>query len=407
MLVHWLWLATRPNMSDREKFGLLQHFQDAEDVYFADDFAGLPETVRQSLQDKDLKEAEGILAACAEKDIRICTIQDAAYPAKLKNIADPPLVLYYKGNLPEFDAVPTIALVGTRKSSAYGYNVARRMGYQITQCGALLISGMADGIDGAGAIGGLTAGGNVVGVLGCGVDVVYPAKHKALYADVQQRGCLISEFPPGTPPYKWNFPKRNRILSGLGNGVLVVEAPERSGSLITARNALEQGRDVFVVPGNIDMPTFAGSNALLRQGATMVTCGWDVVSEYAALYPGKVHQSLAQQEKELPKVAQKPLSPEKHPVSDSKKEKKPIDNSPAQPYSVIRDDLSEEAKKILAVLEKGECHADEVAAQCGLTAAQVSGAVTILQIKGIVEKKPGNILKFRNGAYKWQNHPIL
>ncbi len=395
MLIHWLWLATRPNMSDREKFGLLQHFQDAEDIYFAEDYAILPEAVRDSLQDKDLKEAEGILAACAEKNIRICTIQDAAYPAKLKNIIDPPLVLYYKGNLPEFDAQPTIALVGTRKSSAYGYNVARRMGYQMAQSGAVLLSGLADGIDGAGAIGGLTAGGTVVGVLGCGADVVYPAKHKALYADVQQRGCLISEFPPGTPPYKWNFPKRNRVLSGLSNGVLVVEAPERSGALITARSAAEQGRDVFAVPGNIDMPTFMGSNALLREGATMVTCGWDVVSEYAALYPGKVQQGLAQPEKELPQVAEKPLYPEKHRDSDRKKEEKPIDNGAAQPYSDIRGDLPENAQKILDVLQKGQCHADDLAARCGLTASQVSGMVTILQIKGIVMKKPGNILTLK------------
>ena len=399
MLVHWLWLATRVNISDREKAALLQHFQDAEDIYFADGFETLPEAARLSLQDKDLKEAEKILADCSEKDIRICTFRDAAYPAKLKNIADPPLVLYYQGKLPEMDSLPTIALVGTRKASAYGLSVARRLGYQMTQCGAVLISGLADGIDGAGAVGGLTAGGAVVGVLGCGADVVSPAKNKGLYADVRRSGCLLTEFPPGTPPYKWNFPKRNRIISGLSNGVLVVEAPERSGALITARNAAEQGRDVFVVPGNIDMPTFTGSNALLREGAAMVTCGWDAVAEYAALYPGKVRKEPAAehmpQEKELPQVAQKPLYPEKQRVSDRKKEKKPIDNPSVPPYSDIVGTLPEDAQKILAVLEKGACHADDVAAQCGLTAAQVSGAVTILQIKGIVTKKPGNILSLK------------
>lgn len=403
MLVHWLWLATRPNMSDREKAALLQHFQDAEDVYFADAFEAFSEAVRLSLQDKDLKEAENILAVCAQKDIRICTFQDAAYPAKLKNISDPPLVLYYKGNLPEMDNVPTIALVGTRKASAYGHNVARRMGYQMAQCGAVVVSGLAEGIDGAGAIGGLTAGGTVVGVLGCGADVVYPAKNKGLYADIRRQGCLVTEFPPGTPPYKWNFPKRNRIISGLSNGVLIVEAPERSGALITAHAAAEQGRDVFVVPGNIDMPTFFGSNALLREGATMVTCGWDAVSEYAALYPGKVRQFAGeertavsqQQEKELPQVAQKPLYPEKQRVSDRKKEKKPIDNGTQPPYSDIRDTLPEDAQKVIAVLEKGDSLSDEVAVQSGLTAAQLLGALTILQIKGIVTKKPGNILSLK------------
>ena len=397
MLIYWLWLATRPDISDREKSMLLQHFQDAEDVYFAQDFKDFPENVRNSLQDKDLSEAEKILAACAEKDIKICTLRDDAYPAKLKNIPDPPVVLYYKGTLPALDSVPTIALVGTRRASAYGLNVAGRLGYQLSRCGAVVLTGLADGIDGAGAMGALKADGIVVGVLGCGADVVYPAKHKGLYADVQLGGCLLTEFPPNTPPYKWNFPKRNRILSGLSNGVLVVEAPEKSGSLITARNAAEQGRDVFVVPGNIDMPTFIGSNSLLREGAAMVTCGWDVVADYAGIYPDRVRKFSGidlpvETENLQAMVAQKPRYPEKSPLSYNKKEKKPIDNSPAQPYSDIVDTLPEHAQKIVRVLQRGECLADDVAVQCDLTAAQLSGALTLLQIKGIVKKKAGNIL---------------
>ena len=396
MLVHWLWLATRPNISDREKAAVLQHFQDAEDLYFESNFERLPEAARASLLDKNLTEAENILAACAEKGIRICALPDAAYPKKLKNIADPPLVLYYKGNLPDMDSIPTVALVGTRKASAYGLNTANRMGYQMSMCGATVISGLASGIDGAGAAGALMADGRVIGVLGCGADVVYPARNKRLYEDVQQKGCLITEFPPGTPPYKWNFPKRNRIISGLSNGVLVVEAPERSGSLITARAAAEQGREVFAVPGNIDMPTFTGSNALLREGAAMATCGWDVLEGYAGLYPGKVRQFAAQiQEKAPAMVAQSPRYPAKAPLSDRKNEKKPIDNSPAQPYSDIRDTLPEDARRIIDVLQKGECLADDVAVQCGLTAAQLSGALTLLQIKGIAQKKPGNILSLK------------
>lgn len=396
MLVHWLWLAIRPNISDREKLALLQHFQDAEDIYFERKFETLPETARASLLDKDLTVAEKILAACEEKGIRICALPDAAYPKKLKNIADPPLVLYYKGNLPDMDSVPTVALVGTRKASAYGLNTANRMGYQMAMCGATVISGLASGIDGAGAVGALTAGGTVVGVLGCGADVVYPARNKRLYEDVRQKGCLLTEFPPGTPPYKWNFPKRNRIISGLSNGVLVVEAPERSGSLITARAAAEQGRDVFAVPGNIDMPTFTGSNALLREGAAMATCGWDVLESYAGLYPGKVRQFVLQVREKAPAmVAQNPHYPAKSSLYDKKNEKKPIDNSPAQPYSDIRDTLPEDARRIIDVLQKGECLADDVAAQCGLTAAQLSGALTLLQIKGIAQKKPGNILSLK------------
>lgn len=403
MLVHWLWFATREHLSDWEKVTLLQHFQDPEDIYYADagayEAVGIPISAFEALQDKTLDAAEQILAECTHKDIRICTLQDAAYPAKLKNIADPPSVLYYRGNLPVLDSLPSVGLVGTRKASSYGIKTAGKMGYQIARCGAVVISGLAEGIDGAGAQGALTAGGTVVGVLGCGADVVYPAKNRRLYDDIRRQGCLVTQFPPGTPPYKWNFPKRNRLISGLSNGVLVVEAPEKSGALITARQAAEQGRDVFTVPGNIDVPTFAGSNSLLRDGAIAVSCGWDVVSEYAQLYPGKLRrlEDVPQKEREkMPlMVAQKPLSPAKQTHSDRKKEKKPIDNGQLPPYSDIHDTLSPEEQQILAVLRDGPCLSDDLVARTGVPAAQVLSALTVLQIKGMVIKKPGNILSLK------------
>ena len=407
MLIHWLWLATRQNLNDWEKATLLQHFQDPEDIYFADSAAmealGVKDVALLSLLEKDLSPAEQILAQCAQKDIRICTMQDAAYPARLKNISDPPLVLYYKGNLPDLDNVPAIGLVGTRKASAYGMKTSKNMGYQIAKCGAVLISGLAEGNDSAGATGALMAGGTVVGVLGCGADVVYPARNRSLYADTQRSGCLLTEFPPGTPPYKWNFPRRNRLISGLSCGVLVVEAPERSGSLITARQAAEQGRDVFVVPGNIDVGTFTGSNGLLREGAVAVTCGWDVVGEYAHLYPGKVRCYAENKvlsvgtsvERKPLMVAQNTRSPEESPVFDGKKEKKPIDNGKSQSYSDIHNALSEEDRLILSVLQKGDCLPDDVVAQTGLPTAKVMSALTLLQINGIIIKKPGNILSLK------------
>ena len=322
MLIHWIWLATRPNLTDREKVMLLQRFQEPEEIYFSDAEGLRKQNFKQpameALLDKSLDDAQKILDACMDKDIHICTYADAAYPARLKNIVDPPLVLYYKGYLPQMDDVPVIALVGTRKASVYGLSTAKRMGYQLAKCAAVVVSGLAEGIDGAGASGALMAQGTVVGVLGCGADVVYPSFHRSLYADTQHNGCLLTEFPPGTPPHKWNFPKRNRIMSGLSCGVLVVEAPEHSGSLITARLAAEQGRDVFVVPGNIDVPTFVGSNALLREGASIATCGWDVVEEYAYIYPGKVQKfvggnritAMPMHSDTVPMVAQKPRSPE-------------------------------------------------------------------------------------------------
>ncbi len=402
MLIHWIWLATRTHLTDAQKIALLQMYHEPEGLYFADKQAlhklDIKPDAMESLLDKDLDNAQKILDDCINKDIRVCTYGDALYPARLKNIIDPPLVLYYRGYLPAMDDTPVIAIVGTRKASVYGLSTAKRMGYQLAKCGAITVSGLAEGIDGAGASGALMADGMVIGVLGCGADVVYPSFHRSLYADIRHNGCLLTEFPPGTPPYSWNFPKRNRILSGLSCGVMVVEAPNRSGSLITANLAGEQGRDVFVVPGNIDVDTFVGSNELLRQGATMVTCGWDVMAEYAAIYPDKVKKfaggnritAVPLHTDSVPMVAQKPRSPGKTRDFDKKKQKKPIDNAAKPPYSVIRDTLSSQELSVVDALEKGECLVDDVVAQTGLSARDVLSALTMLQVKGVVTAKPGN-----------------
>ena len=400
MLIHWIWLATRPNLNDRDKLAILEHFRDPEDIFYADSEAlqeheGLIKNGVEALQDKDLHPAGEILRQCMDKNIHICTYYDGAYPGKLKNIADPPLVLYYKGHLPDLDGSPVIAAVGTRKATAYGISIARKFGGQIARCGGIVVSGMAAGIDAAAIAGALTADGSTVGVLGSGVDVVYPACNRGLFRDVERYGCLMSEFPPGTPPYKWNFPKRNRIMSGLSNGVLIVEAPEKSGALITARQAAEQGRDVFVVPGNVDMLTCVGSNALLREGAISVTDGYQVVSEYLTVTP----EQMGKIEKSQLKVAQKPGSPEKNRSSDKKRTKIIIDNSEKPPYSDIHDaarDLNEEEQKIVAVLRGGECLVDDVIARTGLPTATVLSTLTILEIEGIVTRLPGKRAALKN-----------
>lgn len=406
MLIHWIWFATRPDLHERDKLALLESFDDPEDLFYADEAAlrgieGIPEKGVQALMDKDLHPAGKIIRDCMDQNIHICTFRDAAYPGRLKNISDPPMVLYYKGCLPDMDSAPVIAAVGTRKASAYGVSTARKFGFQMAQCGGMIVSGMAKGIDGAAAGGALTAGGTVVGVLGSGVDIVYPVCNRSLFADVERYGCLISEFPPGTPPYKWNFPKRNRIMSGLANGVLVVEAPSVSGALITARRAAEQGRDLFVVPGNVDVPTCVGSNELLREGGIAVQNGWDVVSEYLHLYPeairtqgaGAPAEMRAPAEKSLPKVAQKPRYPEKSPSSDNKKVKEPIDNTVKQPYHVIHDvfsDLPEEERMVAELLHPGEIFlVDDVIAQAKIPPGSVLAALTMLEVKGLVSMLPG------------------
>ena len=233
-------------------------------------------------------------------------------------------------------------------------------------------------------------------MLGTGVDIVYPARNRQLFEDIQRHGCLISEFPPETPAYRGNFPRRNRIISGLANGTVIIEAPEKSGALITARQALEQGRDVFVVPANVDMPGFQGSHGLLRDGAIPVRDGWDVVGEYASMYPGKVRPAVDGateiQPKNAQKVAQKPLSPANKRPKPETKEKKPIDNGTAPIYSDTKElpaDLTQNQRCITKLLEK-PCLVDELIAQSGLSAGQVAVELTLLEIRGVIRRLPGN-----------------
>lgn len=408
MLIHWLWLSVRPNLPDRVKMDLLRHFHDAEDLYYADRAAltaeALSPEAMDALLDKDLAQVQKILEECDRKHIHILTFRDAAYPNRLRNIVDPPVVLYYKGRLPEFDALPLIGVVGTRKATPYGLTTAKRMGYQIAACGGVVVSGMAYGIDGMAMRGALTAGNAVIGVLGCGVDVVYPQSNRALFADVEQNGCLLSEFVPGTEPFKWNFPKRNRIISGLCCGVLVIEAPEKSGALITARQAADQGRDVFAVPGNIDVPTCAGSNALLRDGAIMASSGWDVLNEYQARFPDKIQNrckpgqqlaypdevNMANQESEKPqlKVAQKPkLFGRKKSI-----DKKEIDNGQSSHYIDAEDKrpaMNDRERAVYTLVEQGITLVDDIMAQAQLPAGMVLAALTMLEVKGLIIRLPG------------------
>ena len=414
-LLHWIWLAHRPGLSDRGRAALLQRFQDPEDIFYADrktlaEVEGLSGTGLEALGDKSLDEAQSILKICRDKKLGILTFQDAAYPRRLRNISDPPAVLYYKGQIPDLESCPAIAVVGTRKASAYGLTTAKRMGYQIARCGGIVVSGMAYGIDGMATAGALTAGSPAVGVLGCGVDVVYPMSNRSLFRDMEEYGWLVSEFPPGYPPSRWTFPKRNRIISGMCNGVLVIEAPEKSGSLITARQAAEQGRDVFVVPGNIDLPSFQGSNQLLRDGAIMVSSGWEVVSEYEGLYPNSLRKELGQccqtaypeevqfaadSGKQYEKVAQDIQKPKQ--IRNLKKkldkiDKKDIDNTASRPYSVVDTDsipLSDEERSVIQILEQGERLVDDVIAQTGLPAGKLLSLLTMLELKGVVRRLPG------------------
>lgn len=400
MLIYWIWLAECKDISLIQKHRLLMQFQDPEALYHASDaflsHMGVSEKHRRALAEKDLRSAKRILKSCMEKEIGILPVTDDAYPEKLRHTEDAPIVLYYKGRLPDWNAVPFIGVVGTRKASAYGLQVAHQMGKQIAMHGGFLVSGGAVGGDTAAMEGALEAGCPVIGVLGCGVDIVYPRNNRRLFSAVMEDGCLLSEYPPGIQPLPWHFLERNRIISGISNGVLIVEAPKVSGALNTARHALEQGRDVFVVPGNINNPTCEGSNALLQEGAIPVFSGWDVLKEYAFLYPGKLQQyvkaPLQKVEFSNGKVAESARYPEKMTQQREISEKKPIDKQNISTYIENNSDLpamSEKERAVLAQLTGQPQETAELIAKLDMSSSEVLSALTLLTIKGLAKKHPG------------------
>lgn len=402
MLIHWIWLSRLPRVTIRQKLALLQLFRDPEDIYYAHETAlrqaeGMTEKAVDNLAQKDLAEARQILNTCDEKGISILTYGDGAYPTRLKNIPDPPIVLYYKGCLPDWDNLPVIAVVGTRKASAYGMQAAAKLGYQIAACGGLVVSGLADGIDAWAMKGALLAGKKTVAVLGCGADVVYPAKNKELFVQTEKQGCILTEYIPGTPPNSWHFPQRNRILSGLSAGVLVVEAPEKSGALNTAHHAADQGRDVFVVPGNIDAENCAGSNQLLREHAIAVLSGYDVVREYECLYPHSVIRNPDGEAAEL-LVAQKPVCPSISKANAPSHDKKSIDNREKSGYSVKHDafsGLTSEEQAVVNQLTRTPKTVDAVIAETQLPTGKVLSILTMLAMKGVVQNHPGKCVSLK------------
>ena len=404
MLRNWVWLSTRTDVEKARRIELLAFFGSVETLYFADEAAlrtvpELTEKELQSLLDKSQSEAEEILCRCYEAGISVLSWQDAQYPRRLRNIPDPPVVLYYKGRLPDFDATACLSVVGARRASAFGLLTAKRFGYQLGSAGMIVVSGLADGIDTMVMAGALMADAKVVGVLGCGADIIYPPKNKSLYLDTLQQGCILTEYPPGTPPIGYHFPQRNRIISGLSDGVVVVEAAAKSGSLITARLALEQGRDVFAVPGNAGSDACAGSNGLLREGAIFAEHGMDVVQEYTGRFPrlagasGPANLELGPEEirqssecvpaKTLAKVA-----------SPKQVLQKSVDNEENSAYIVsdeMRRTLSPEEGEIVDLLREKPHSVDDMMDLLEIPAHKVMSALTMLEVRGVIAKQHANV----------------
>lgn len=388
MLKYWLWLAELPRLRNESRLALLRHFGSPEDVFFADKgelllAEGVSRAQAELAMNRDLSRAEKILEDCERLGQRILTIQDAEYPKRLKSIYNPPFLLYVKGRLPAFDEEAAIAVVGTRKCTPYGKANAERLGYELAACGAVVVTGLAKGVDSAAARGALRAGGKVVGVTGNGLDVYYPYESRELYEDTAVLGALISEYPPGTEAEGRHFPVRNRIMSGLSVAVLVVEAPERSGALITARLALEQGRDVYAVPGPVNAPDSLGSNRLIRDGAGLAANGWDIVRDYQDRFPDKLHVKKGAAWRPLPpRTGSKPVSKE----PERQKPEPPAEALPAAGTEGLTDDQI----ALLRTLDpETPAQVDDLIQTTGIPARRVSSALTMLEIDGLVRQHSG------------------
>ena len=402
-LKYWVWLSSLSGVGPITAKKLLERFETVEKVFFArdeeyEDVPGIRKSEIAALSKKNIGSANKILSECEENNFRIITIQDAEYPERLRNIYDPPIVLYIKGRLPVIDEEAAVAIVGSRSCTPYGTSAAEKIGYELARHGLVVVTGLARGIDSAAAKGALRGGGRVLGVLGCGLDIVYPAGNKPLFEDVSAAGALISEYPPGSPAEASHFPIRNRIISGISLGVAVIEAPKKSGALITAARALEQGRDVFALPGNVDAQSCEGSNLLLKEGALPLISAVDIAQEYAGLFPEKIiirdKSNLIPLDK---KSAEKLVEEQANSGNGTaESDEKVVDNDKTVEYidlGKLLSGLSGDERLICEAIGNDTVHVDEIIQKTELSAQVALSTLTVLEINGIVEQYKGKYFR--------------
>lgn len=359
----WLALSLTPGLASRLSARLLRRFDSPDGIFRASlaelEACHLPASVAQAVFKKEaFKRAEKELAAVRRiSGCRLLNWTEPEYPQTLLQIYDPPVMLYVRGE-PQILNLPSISIVGTRKPTLYGSQLAERLGRDLAARGLVIVSGMARGIDAIGHQGAMAANGRAIGILGTGIDVCYPKENKKLYEKVLERGAIISEFPVGTHPAPENFPVRNRIVAGMPLGVIVVEGAQYSGSLITARLAMEFGREVFGVPGNVTHPVSFAPNQLIKQGAKLVTCAEDVIEEL----PTPVRAMLVQAEQ--PEAEQRNL--------------------------LLAASLNNSEKKLYELLSAEETrHIDDIVERSGLNSSVVLATLFDLEMKGIIRQLPG------------------
>ena len=383
---YWVWLSLVLGKATDVVHNVVEFYGDAKAFYLADDKekiakCRLSKAQAERLHKVSRKTVYNILKDSAENGIRIVTPQDKEYPKRLWSIADPPCVLYIKGQRLELNDKPCIAIIGPRKVSDFGSMSANTIANSLASCGFIIVSGGAIGGDSAAHLGAIDVGGKTVAVLGGGILSGYLEINADLRNRIAENGCLISEDPPFEKVKRGTFPKRNRILSGISNGVVVVEGSLKSGTMLTAKHANEQGRDVFVIPGSPSLPQYEGSNRLLRDGAKPLLEINDIINEYLYIYPKAIHKP----------VIQKSL-----PTQSVKITEKAEQSQKSEPQSKDLEMLSTNAKivyKAVAELQNSVFYADDVIDKTGLDAGNVLAAMTELEIFGFVSSVPGGMYR--------------
>ncbi len=366
---HWVWICLMRKLSPSNQKRLIDYFgsprilwdlnlREIMDIPFIK-----PVIIDQLLDPSIREEAEKIVERMIQNNIRLLTIYDDGYPMYLKEIPDAPVVLFVKGSLIPEEII--IGVVGSRHATRYGKDLARKIGFELAMNGITVISGMARGIDTYSHMGAIEAGGRTIAVLGCGLDIVYPPENSRIMQEIERSGALISEYPPGEEPKSYNFPPRNRIISGASVGVIVVEAGEKSGSLITAHYALEQGREVFAVPGSVFSSNSVGTNKLIKDGAKMVTSMEDIFEELQIYFN-----------------------------TENKRERQ-------KDAGILVNSLRGEEKLIGKALLDGEMHIDKLQQETGLDTGRLNSLLVVMEMKGLVEQLPGKIYRLNCNLKKF------
>ena len=347
-----------------KKFGSAKALFEASEAELLNAGICEPKNVFQFIRKRNFELPKRIDTYCKLNGVRIVSIYDEDYPKSLKEIHDPPLVLYVKGKIPKSNYA--IGIVGSREASHYGLKAASLFATGLAREGIPIISGGAKGIDAAAHEAALKAGGTTVAVLGCGLDIAYPASNQKLFERIAQSGAVISEYPPGTAPMSQNFPARNRIIVGLSRGIVVAEAAQKSGALITAHIAADEGREVYCVPGNIFENTSIGCHELIRQGAKLVDCVTDILEDKIAW------QAAMQQKVFQPSIFE------------------PVDDNWKDSFEAVPSTISELGENILALLKQGPLSLEEIIEQSGKSVPEISMELLELQVAGCIDMDNGN-----------------